>query len=170
MKLRQKLAMVMAAAMVTSATPVITRAVIVDVVKESMTTDSEYNKYGYYQEEDGDIYPAQNQAINLQIRNNSSDLYPLQESHLPAIVEITSKDISFDENLFQETYKDLDGYTLQYDTMLSSYDYKDPEPLNRKYPYALADNSKRNDRQLASDLTSGSEAGPGGSNDSSGKH
>ncbi|WP_010168588.1 copper amine oxidase N-terminal domain-containing protein [Candidatus Epulonipiscium viviparus] len=169
MKLRQKLAMVMAAAMVTSATPVITRAVIVDVVKESMTTDSEYNKYGYYQEEDGDIYPAQNQAINLQIRNNSSDLYPLQESHLPAIVEITSKDISFDENLFQETYKDLDGYILLYDTMLSSYDYKDPEPLNRKYPYALADNSKRNDRQLASDLTSGSEAGPGGSDDSSGK-
>ncbi|ONI44703.1 hypothetical protein AN641_06155 [Candidatus Epulonipiscioides gigas] len=170
MKLRQKLAMVMTATMVATSIPVTTSAISVSVDKESMTSHGDYNKYGYYQEEPGDLYPKSNNAINLKIINNDNDKYPMDDNDLPAIFTIQATDIEFKDELFQETEKDLDGYITQYDMAKSMTDFIEPTSLKGDFFYALPDESAGNDRNLAINVIPYKEhgantEGPGGKED-----
>ncbi|OON94984.1 MAG: hypothetical protein ATN31_02155 [Candidatus Epulonipiscioides saccharophilum] len=164
MKLRQKFAMILAAATVSSTIPVTTHALAggADVIKTSMTTKAGYNSYGYHQDHLGDLYPQQNRAINIGIKNHT-DRYPKYVNQLPAVVDITGKDIAFDERLFPETKKDLtdlpdwivedngegqygddknddnNSYTLQYNTIFETKAIQENNPEYRKNIIPLND-------------------------------
>ncbi|WP_305768334.1 copper amine oxidase N-terminal domain-containing protein [Candidatus Epulonipiscium viviparus] len=135
MKLRQKLAMLMAATIITSTMPTLTSAIQILVNKESMLMS---NEFGYMNT------AADKEAINLQINNNNND--PMKASHdSPIQFQIKGLDIKFDEKLYAETKGDN---TFSEDVTLNDY-----EGITNDTVYALTDYSKD------SDLTDGELTG-----------
>ncbi|WP_305768333.1 stalk domain-containing protein [Candidatus Epulonipiscium viviparus] len=144
MKLRQKLAMLMAAAMVSTSLPTFTSAMQVLVDKESMIMS---NEFGYVNPQTG------REAINLKIYNNNND--PISgDLDSPIQFQIKGLDLKFNEKFFTPTQGD-DGVAQRNEKNEvienSITDYKlavTDKSLPSNAIYALEDISSGNDTEL----------------------
>lgn len=137
MKLRQKLAMILAATSLATTVPVTTQAIQYDVTREPLTTQSKdnYNKYWHVKLED---YQAANSALNLIIHNNNNDYLPG-----PIAFEIIATDIRFDDSLYTETIHNEPFHGDDMD--VTHFETTDGTPVGYRTAYALEDKSNSHD-------------------------